>query len=429
MPRLAQVLLAAGAALIGFTSAQCNLTPKFNISTSDGVEFKLLRTGLQRPRHLVVDTEGNLLIAEASNKGVRRIVLDDGKDLDVCIDSDKALITETSINLNHGIALTADGKTILVSSPSEVYAYDYDASNGSVGSRRTVITGMDGSATHSTRTLTIPLAGNPNLLLVAGGSDGNLDSETVNKDVVRSQVRVFKIDEMLAADAPLEYGEASLLGWGLRNSVGWAEDPATGHIWSVENSVDNLYRGDVDIHNTNPGEELNFHGSPDDTSSAQYGANYGYPGCFSIYDTSVVKEYPGGAKVGKQMAATPQGETDLGFTDEECQEKTAPRITFGSHLAPLDIKFLDGSAAYIAFHGSWNRNPGDGYRVSKVDFSNGQPVSASDDAKAEVPLVWNNDNTKCPSGCFRPAGLAFDKAGRLFMTSDSTGELYVLTGV
>jgi glucose/arabinose dehydrogenase len=91
---------------------------------------------------------------------------------------------------------------------------------------------MDGSATHSTRTLTIPLAGNPNMLLVAGGSDGNLDSETVNKDVVRSQVRVFKIDEMLAAGAPLEYGEASLLGWGLRNSVGWAEDPATGHIVS-----------------------------------------------------------------------------------------------------------------------------------------------------------------------------------------------------
>ncbi|KAL6914666.1 hypothetical protein FSST1_012426 [Fusarium sambucinum] len=429
MPRLAQVLLAAGAALVGLTSAQCNLTPKFNISTSDGVEFKLLRTGLQRPRHLVVDTEGNLLIAEGGNKGVRRVVLDDGKDLDVCIDSDKAVIAETSVSLNHGIALTADGKTILVSSASEVYAYEYDASTGSVGSRRTVITGMDGSATHSTRTLTIPLAGNPNLLLVAGGSDGNLDTETVNKDVVRSQVRVFKIDEMLAADAPLKYGEASLFGWGLRNSVGWAEDPATGNIWSVENSVDNLYRGGVDIHNTNPGEELNFHGSPDDTSSSQYGANYGYPGCFSIYDTSNIKDYPGGAKVGKQMAATPQGETDLGFTDDECQEKKAPRITFGSHLAPLDVKFQDGSAAYIAFHGSWNRNPGDGYRVSKVEFADGEPVSASDDSKAEVPIMWNDDNTKCPSGCFRPAGLAFDKAGRLFMTSDSTGELYVLTGV
>lgn len=113
-----------------------------------------------------------------------------------------------------------------------MYAYDYDASKGTVGSRRTVITGMSATSTHSTRTLTIPLAANPNLLLVAGGSDGNLDVETVNKDVVRSQVRVFKIDELLAADAPLVYGEAEVLGWGLRNSVGWAEDPSTGNVVS-----------------------------------------------------------------------------------------------------------------------------------------------------------------------------------------------------
>lgn len=92
---------------------------------------------------------------------------------------------------------------------------------------------MSATSTHSTRTLTIPLAGNPNLLLVAGGSDGNLDAETVDKDVVRSQVRVFNIDEMLAANAPMEYGKAALLGWGLRNSVGWAEDPSTGYIVSA----------------------------------------------------------------------------------------------------------------------------------------------------------------------------------------------------
>ncbi|KIL88324.1 hypothetical protein FAVG1_08403 [Fusarium avenaceum] len=426
MSRLVK-LLAVGASLVGLASAQCSLTPKASIATAEGVEYKLLRTGLQRPRHLVVDTEGNLLITEAGAKGVRRVVLDGGKDLSVCIDSDDALIS--GANLNHGIALTADGKTILVSSPSEVYAYDYDASEGKVGSRRTVITGMSATSTHSTRTLTIPLAGNPNLLLVAGGSDGNLDVETVDKDVVRSQVRVFNIDDMLAADAPLEYGKASLLGWGLRNSVGWAEDPSTGNIWSVENSIDNLFRDGVDIHNSNPGEELNFHGLPNDTSSAQYGSNYGYPGCFSIYDASIIEDYPGGANVGKQMAGTPEGEKDLGFTDEECQEKQAPRITFGSHLAPLDIKFRDGSAAYIAIHGSWNRNPGDGYRLSKVDFANGQPVSASDDPDAEERLMWNTDNSKCPSGCFRPAGLTFDKDGRLFMTSDSTGELYVVTGV
>ena len=36
------------------------------------------------------------------------------------------------------------------------------------------------------------------------------------------------------------------------------------------------------------------------------------------------------------------------------------------------------------------------------------------------PYVWNKD-------CFRPAGLAFDAKGRLFMSSDETGELWVIT--
>lgn len=121
--------------------------------------------------------------------------------------------------------------------------------------------------------------------------------------------------------------------------------------WSVENSLDNMQRKGDDIHNTNPGEELNFHGRPNDTDSDSYGHNYGYPSCVSIYDASVVKDYPGGAKTGLQMT----GDHMNGTTDEQCRdERTAPRITFGSHLAPLDIKFLgDGSAALIAFHGSW----------------------------------------------------------------------------
>ena len=38
------------------------------------------------------------------------------------------------------------------------------------------------------------------------------------------------------------------------------------------------------------------------------------------------------------------------------------------------------------------------------------------------PYVWNKD-------CFRPAGLAFDAKGRLFMSSDETGELWVITKV
>jgi hypothetical protein len=122
--------------------------------------------------------------------------------------------------------------------------------------------------------------------------------------------------------------------------------------WSVENSIDNMQRKGVDVHNSNPGEELNFHGSPNDTSGHFYGKNYGYPACVAIFDSSNVDGYPGGAKTGHQMAGD---QMPNNYTDEWCRDKTvAPRITFGSHLAPLDIKFnFQGTAAFIAFHGSW----------------------------------------------------------------------------
>lgn len=189
-----------------------------------------------------------------------------------------------------------------------------------------------------------------------------------------------------------------------------------------------MKREGSDIHNSNPGEELNFHGRPNDTSSDRYGRNFGYPGCLSIFDPTNVLDFTieGGPKVGLQMS----GDHLPDYTDDWCHENaTTARLTFGSHLAPLDIKFLgDGSAALIAFHGSWNRQPPNGYRLSRVGFADGQPTSKADSDDAEEKLMWNADNAECPGKCFRPVGLVLDGNGRTFMTSDSSGELFVVTG-
>jgi pyrroloquinoline-quinone-dependent sugar dehydrogenase TrAA12-like protein len=41
-------------------------------------------------------------------------------------------------------------------------------------------------------------------------------------------------------------------------------------------------------------------------------------------------------------------------------------------------------------------------------------------------VLSNGSPGHCPERCFRPVGLAWDREQRLFMTSDSTGEIYVL---
>jgi hypothetical protein len=53
-------------------------------------------------------------------------------------------------------------------------------------------------------------------------------------------------------------------------------------------------------------------------------------------------------------------------------------------------------------------------------------VEPAKSTTAAIDIVSNPDVTRCPDECFRPVGLAWDGKGRLFMTSDSTGEIYVV---
>lgn len=92
-------------------------------------------------------------------------------------------------------------------------------------------------------------------------------------------------------------------------------------------------------------EELNFHGQID-RSSPQFGTNYGYPECFAAWDPSIIPNNDG-IEVGTQFAFGTGNDT-------ECLERTPPKLCFPAHTAPLGVTFnQNGTAAYIAFHGSW----------------------------------------------------------------------------
>lgn len=128
--------------------------------------------------------------------------------------------------------------------------------------------------------------------------------------------------------------------------------------------------------------------------------------------------------MGQQFSIDPDN-----VSDEECRtQRTPPTLVFDAHMAPLDIVFGPaGRAAFVSFHGSFNRPVPQGYKVSRVDFNAyGQPSKPSTSKTAAIDLVKNANPGACPTNCFRPVGLAFDQAGRLFFTSDATGEIYVL---
>jgi glucose/arabinose dehydrogenase len=123
------------------------------------------------------------------------------------------------------------------------------------------------------------------------------------------------------------------------------EHPITGGIWSVENSVDDLARTGRDIHNDNPGEELNFHGYLNGTAYAGQGKNYGFPGCYAVWKLAGLPNNQR-LRVGSHFTN--------GATDDACAATIPPRLTFPAHWAPIDIKFNTmGTTAWVTSRGSW----------------------------------------------------------------------------
>lgn len=208
---------------------------------------------------------------------------------------------------------------------------------------------MGGTDGHTSRTLLLSRKA-PGLLLVSRGSQSNLDYAALDISTGVSTIKAFNVTN--ATDSSYRFDrDGLLLGWGLRNSVGVAEDPVTGGIYSVENSVDNIDRSGQNIHENNPGEEMNFHGYLNGTRTDEQGGNYGYPTCFAAWGVDEIPDNEG-IQVGTQFAI---GEQNSTLNDTFCREdRIAPRLTFQAHQAPLDMKFnQNGTAAWITFHGSW----------------------------------------------------------------------------
>ena len=127
-----------------------------------------------------------------------------------------------------------------------------------------------------------------------------------------------------------------------------------------------------------------------------------------------------------------------GVTDEQCREMyNPPVLALQGHSAPLGITFykwkepserppdcppgyafpkdMDGYA-FIAYHGSWNRDVPTGYKVVYVPMDeHGNPIGSTPiDLLAHEP-----PNAQWGDG-FRPVDVDFDNCGRLLVSSDGT---------
>ena len=365
---------------------------------------ELIPVSVDRPRSVRAVGTSSMLVLE---RGKSRVVLLKDTNDDGLADT-KTTVVSASVGLNHGMA--TNGGFLYASSESTVYRWPI-SSSFQAGSRQTVISQMS-TGGHVTRTLAFDKTGR---LYVSIGSLNNIDSNSF-----RARIRRFTIKN---ATLPISFSNGEVFADGLRNEVGLAFD-RFGVLWGVENGADRLTRNDLggDIHNGNPGEELNKFREVDK------GKHWGYPFCWSEFSLP--------AGVGMGVGSVWAWPTTMNtITDAQCRTNYMPSaLSMQAHSAPLGITFYAWKAArpsgckgafpkymngyaFISSHGSWNSDIPVGYKVSYVKMNAGGNVPNG--TVAEDLLKHMPPNAKWPDG-FRPVDVSFDTCGRLIVTSDGS---------
>ena len=187
-------------------------TPRYPGTTAAGWKAVKVAGSLTSPRGLVWDHAGNLLVVQ-NGKGITAYT----PSADGCLGTGKTVVTQAG--LNHGIALSPDGKTLYASSMTTVFQWTYDAATmATSGAAKTIISGMYSGGSHVSRTLAIAKS-KPNLLVVNHGSNANFDTATAQSTTGRAIVKVFDLTKLPATGAFNYAKDGSVVGYGLRNEI------------------------------------------------------------------------------------------------------------------------------------------------------------------------------------------------------------------
>jgi len=209
---------------------------------------------------------------------------------------------------------------------------------------------------------------------VAVGSNSNVGDRGMR--VEEGRAAIWEVDA--------KTGAHRIYAYGVRNPVGLAWEPATGQLWMAVNERDGL------------GSDL----VPDYLTAVQFGGFYGWPWF-----------YWGGYPDGRPKDPPPDLIQDSAIK---------PDYALGSHVAALGLLFSDTNAlpahyhggAFVSEHGSWDRSPLSGYRVTFIAFQQGKPVGLPQ----PVVTGFHSGDEKQLYGA--PVGLAQDREGALLIADD-----------
>ena len=299
------------------------------LSLPPGFSANVFARDLGGVRVLVAAPAGTVYASVPSAGTVLRL-----RDLDGDGRSDEAIPVLQGYAGVHGLAL--GNGTLYFATPTTVYATLLGA-DGSPGTPWIVADGLPSGGNHQAPGLGLSPDGR--LYLTLGSSCNACEEASPER----------------AAMLVLENGSRHIFASGLRNTMGFDWQPATGALYGADQGVD-LRGNDL---------------PPDEINRIVDGGDYGWP---FVY----------GARIPDQLTPfNPPGTTKEAFAST-----TEPSVLdLPAHSSPIQLRFYNGTAfpaeyrgdAFATLHGSWNRNPPNGYRVARLRFSAaGEPEGYDD---------------------------------------------------
>jgi glucose/arabinose dehydrogenase len=351
--------------------------------------------GLDHPRMLHVLPNGDVLVAETNGPArtpdgmVDRIEqsvmaragagVPSANRITLLRDTDGDGVAEvrtrflTGLNSPYGMALVGD--TFFVANTDGLMAFPYTPGATSIAAagRRIAPIAANAPNRHWARSLVVGADG---MLYVGVGSNSNIGENSIASE--RGRAMVVQVNPT--------NGARRIVAVGLRNPSGLAIEPGSGQLWAAVNERDAL------------GPDM----VPDYMSRVDFGDFYGWPWYYwGGFVDDRVEEADG---------------------DDRRQYVRRPDYALGAHVAPLGMSFVTSPAlgapftngAFVALHGSWNRNPPAGYKVVFVAFgANGRPLDA-------VPIAMLSGFINAEGQAMgRPADARQAKDGALLVADDA----------
>lgn len=375
-----------------------NETPQ----AAPGMKVSRFATGLDHPRTMLTLPNGDVLVAETDHpvdkseggglkgKVQRKLYNSAGAGFDspntlvLLRDGDGDGVAEQRFTLRQddmdspsGLAW-GEGK-LYVANHNAVLAFDYTPGDTALKGAPKKLKDLPAAGNHWMRNLLLSEDGKK--LYVAVGSASNIAENGI--DAEKGRAAIWEID--VASGKSRQYAS------GMRNPNGMDWNPASGELWATVVERDML------------GPDL----VPDYMSNVLIGAQYGWPW---YYWKDKLDE-----RVDAPMPI---------YLNEYIRK---PEYALGAHASSLGMRFAPAglrlgpdfvSGAFIARHGSWNRNPISGYDVVFVKFDDhGNPQGMP------VPVLtgFTKDKNHVHG---RPTWLAFDRTGGLLVSDDTAGIIW-----